>query len=230
MPVCLRHPRPHRHRHRHWHPRRLHHYHHPRLHLRPYLRLHRAARLRARAPSRAACALQRLYSLQRLQTTPMTHRTNVSESGGTPARGRINLVVTMVMPEVRPTANLEEGYRLGLVVLLSRGWRWTTTRIDGAPVSSVVAVKVVSATRRQHGEALQQRPTLRVRVPCLRAWKMIWESGEGHGVMSPLGVRTRSAAQSAVHGGCGLMKSAPNRDNYERRRVRVIMRNKRLEG
>ena len=109
-------PRPHLHLHLHLHLRPLRHCHDllcPRP--RPYLHLRPAAQLRARAPSRAACASQRSHSLPMPPMSQTIRRTSASESGGTHVRARINQEVAMVSPEVRRIANSGEEYRLALV-------------------------------------------------------------------------------------------------------------------
>ena len=63
----------------------------------------------------------------------MTHQTNVSESGGTRARVRINPVVTMVVSAVTPIANLGGGYRQELVAVPPQGQRWTKTQTAAVP-------------------------------------------------------------------------------------------------
>ena len=115
-PACQRRPRPHlplrlrplRHRRDLLRPR-------PRQHPCPYPHQRPPAQLRARAPSRAACALQRSYWSPIPPMTQTIRRTSASESGGTRVRARTNRAVMMVAPEVRPIANSGEEYRLALV-------------------------------------------------------------------------------------------------------------------
>jgi len=99
--------------------------------------------------SRAACALRRSYSSQIPQRTRMTHQTNVSESGGTRIRARINPMVTMVTPGVMPISNLGEGYQRVLVTVPPREQRWTKTQTAVVPWSSAADAKAASAPIRE---------------------------------------------------------------------------------
>lgn len=149
----------------------------------------------------------------------MTRRTSALASGGTRARARINRGVVTVVPGVRLIANSGEECRPASVAsALSQGPRWTKKPTAGAPASSAADVKVALARRREQRGAWWQRRSLHAHAPYCSVWRRIWRLAEGRAATRLREVRTRSASQSAVHGGCGSTKSVPSHDSYKKRK------------